>query len=122
MSDIFGLPDYIDPLDLDEQREFSWETFGSPEEHRESGRTGSPVAGVIDHIRKELVEIEEGSDENEWIDVIILAFDGALRDGWTPEQIITGYHSKMAINKARKWPDWRTAEPGKAIEHIRDET
>lgn len=22
---------------------------------------------------------------------------------------------------ARTWPDWRTAEPGKAIEHVRDE-
>ena len=27
---------------------------------------------------------------------------------------------KQTRNEARKWPGWRTAEPGKAIEHVRD--
>lgn len=106
----------IGDFDLLVQRAFSFETFGPP-------RGEQPSAGVIDHIRKELGEIEEDPfDLMEWVDVIILAFDGALRAGHDPAAIIRAYHEKMAINRERDWPDWRTAEPGKAIEHIRDES
>jgi hypothetical protein len=57
---------------------------------------------------------------SEWADIIILAFDGALRAGHTPEHIIAGILSKQRKNEARRWPDWRTATPGKAVEHIRE--
>ncbi len=107
-------PMSIVEFDLERQRDWSWETFGPP-------HGCIPAAGVLDHIRKELAEIEEGtSTENEWVDVIILALDGAMREGWEPLDIIRDYHNKMEINRNRQWPDWRTAEPGKAIEHIRD--
>jgi len=77
---------------------------------------------VIDHIRKELVEIEaDPRDLEEWIDVVTLAFDGAWRAGYTLEEIVLAYQAKQKKNENRKWPDWRTAEPGKAIEHIKDE-
>jgi dATP/dGTP pyrophosphohydrolase len=93
------------------QREWSEATFGP----------GNRDNGVIDHIRKELVEIEESPDDlSEWIDVVILALDGAWRNGFTPEQIADALEAKQAKNERRKWPDWRTAEPGKAIEHIRN--
>lgn len=96
--------------DIQDQIEFSEETFGP----------GTRQQGVIDHIRKELVEVEESrGDLKEWIDVLILAIDGAWRSGATPEDICTAYHLKMAVNKARSWPDWRTADPNQAIEHIR---
>jgi hypothetical protein len=29
--------------------------------------------------------------------------------------------AKQTKNENREWPDWRTAAPGKAIEHIRSE-
>lgn len=29
--------------------------------------------------------------------------------------------AKQTKNEGRQWPDWRTAQPGKAIEHVRDE-
>jgi hypothetical protein len=94
---------------LHHQRAFSERTFGP----------GERTAGVLDHIRKELREIEqEPSDLSEWIDVVILALDGAWRIGASPEEIIAALVAKQAKNEARTWPDWKTAEPGKAIEHL----
>jgi len=85
------------------------------------GPGSSRVDGVIDHIRKELIEIEEAPEDlEEWIDVIILALDGAWRVGYTPEEIGRVLEYKLAKNKSRKWPDWRKAPAGKAIEHIRE--
>lgn len=95
---------------LHRARAFSEKTFGP----------GARTAGVVDHIRKELREIEaDPADVMEWIDVVILAFDGAWRAGWTPEEIVAAIVSKQTKNEARTWPDWRTADPNKAIEHDR---
>lgn len=95
---------------LKHQREWSEATFGP----------GARTAGVIDHIRKELAEIEaDPLDIREWVDVIILAFDGAWRAGWKAEDIVAAIVTKQAKNEARTWPDWRTADPNKAIEHDR---
>jgi hypothetical protein len=75
---------------------------------------------VIDHIRKELAEIEAAPDDlSEWVDVIILAFDGAWRAGYLPQQILDAIAAKQARNEARTWPDWRTAPADQAIEHDR---
>lgn len=102
----------IDAAHLDRQREFSRRTFGP----------GARTKGVLDHIRKELVEIEaDPADLSEWVDVVILAFDGAWRAGWEPQQIIDAIRDKQARNEQRAWPDWRTADPDKAIEHDRSQ-
>lgn len=98
---------------LQRQCEFSFRTFGPPNNNS---------AGVIDHIRKELIEIEDDPlDLYEWIDVVILALDGALRAGYSPAEIVYALEAKQTKNEGRRWPDYRTAEPGKAIEHIRGE-
>lgn len=82
---------------------------------------GDRAAGIVDHIRKELVEIEANpTDIFEWVDVVILALDGAWRAGHSPLAICEALKQKAEKNRNRKWPDWRTAELGKAIEHIRD--
>ena len=95
---------------LQRQREFSERTFGP----------GERSQGVIDHIRKELREIEaEPRKLSEWIDVVILALDGAWRAGHSPEAIQAALVAKQDKNEAREWPDWRTADPNKAIEHVR---
>jgi len=97
---------------LEQQREFSFRTFGPPNNNS---------AGVIDHIRKELIEIEAKPDDlYEWIDVVILALDGALRAGYSPHIVASALVNKQAKNEMRRWPNWRTAEPGKAIEHIKE--
>lgn len=97
---------------LKRQLEWSLKTFGP----------GDRTEGVIDHICKELAEVSaKPGDLEEWIDVVILALDGAWRAGHAPEQIISQLVAKQAKNELRKWPDWRTAEPGKAIEHVKEE-
>lgn len=92
---------------------------------------GERTAGVIDHIRKELREIEQCEDNRseEWVDVVILGLDGltrALRAECpiaTNGTIATLAAEKLALkqdrNERRDWSDWRTADPQKAIEHIR---
>lgn len=94
------------------QRAFSLRTFGPAKR----------TAGIIDHIVKELDEIKavEGKDLDEWIDVIILAIDGAHRMGFTPHEIAYALEAKQLKNEARDWPDWRTVPEDKAIEHVRD--
>jgi len=99
---------------LRRQSEWSARTFGP----------GDRTLGVVDHIHRELAEVV--ADRNagrdtlpEWIDVAILAFDGAWRSGATPEQIAEALAAKQAKNECRSWPDWRTADPDKAIEHDR---
>jgi len=102
----------IDAAHLARQREWSSETFGP----------GTRLLGVLDHIRKEVTEIEaDPSDLGEWVDVLILAFDGAWRAGHEPQAIIDAIKTKQARNEARTWPDWRTADPNKAIEHLAGE-
>jgi len=89
-----------------------------------SGRTFGPGArlkGVLDHIRKEIGEIERApQDVEEWADLILLALDGAWRAGHTPEQIAFAIFDKQAKNEKRQWPAWRASDPDKAIEHVRD--
>lgn len=95
---------------LQRQRDWSGSTFGP----------GPRSQMVVDHIRKELVEIEAApSDLAEWIDVVMLALDGAWRSGATPSEIATALTTKLAVNEERIWPNWRTADPNKAIEHVR---
>ncbi|MDA8151503.1 MAG: DUF550 domain-containing protein [Acidithiobacillus sp.] len=93
------------------QRAFSRDAFGP----------GQRTAGVLDHIRKELIEIEAAPDDlTEWVDVVLLALDGAWRAGHEPEAITRAIADKQRRNQQRTWPDWRTAEEGKAIEHVRE--
>lgn len=103
-------PAIIDAAHLAHQRAWSLRTFGP----------GPRTLGVLDHIGKELDEIRaDPTDLGEWVDVIILAFDGAWRHGWKPQQIIDAIKAKQAKNEARTWPDWRTMSADQAIEHDR---
>lgn len=103
------------------QMAFSHATFGP----------GTRTEGVADHIKKELAEVAEANgSSDEWVDVVILALDGLTRqlaycngERNDPEQVaaiacqmIVG---KQSRNEARDWPDWRTADRDKAIEHVR---
>lgn len=99
----------IDENHLMRQRYWSFTTFGP----------GQRTKGVLDHIRKELIEVEEDPTGMEWVDVIILALDGALRAGREPQAILDAIIAKQATNEARKWPDWRTRSEDEAIEHDR---
>lgn len=106
------------------QMAFSHATFGP----------GVRTQGVIDHIRKELVEVlESGGQSDEWVDVVILALDGLTRQlafcvedtrsdlAQVAEIAVGMILAKQSRNEARTWPDWRTADRNKAIEHVRKE-
>ncbi len=116
-------------VDLEQHllRQMAWShaTFGP----------GQRMDGVIDHIRKELIEvIESDGAADEWVDVVILALDGLTRklafietenyiERRDPEGVAAKACERIKLkqrrNESRTWPDWRTADPGKAIEHIK---
>lgn len=99
----------IHPAALFDQRMWSHETFGP------GFRTG-----VFRHLEKEIKETEaDPTDVSEWADLLILTFDGAMRAGHSPEDIIRAYHFKMAANQERSWPDWRGLPTDQPIEHVR---
>jgi hypothetical protein len=94
---------------LRRQRVFSEKAFGPAFRYK----------GIKKHIEKELDEIErEPFDLEEWIDVVLLALDGAWRSGHTPEQILSMLEFKLTKNEGRDWPDYRTLGEDEAIEHI----
>lgn len=96
---------------LERQMRFSQKIFGP----------GARVNGVLDHMRKELDEVKrEPSSLEEWIDLVILALDGAWRAGFSPEEICKGLVDKQTKNENRQWPDWRELDGETAIEHIRE--
>lgn len=99
----------IDSTHLSRQRVWSEATFGP----------GPRTLGITAHIRKELREIEaDPADLTEWIDVVILALDGAWRTGATPDEIIAALKAKQSRNEGRMWPDWREYDQDEAIEHV----
>lgn len=101
----------IADYNLTHQRVWSERTFGP----------GERTKGVIAHIRSELDEVAAApGDLSEWCDLLILAFDGAMRQGFSGADVIAGYHAKMRENYRRKWPDWRNFSQDEPIEHVRD--
>jgi len=104
-----GRPAVIDAEYLAYQRDWSAATFGP----------GFRL-GVLDHLAKELEEVRaDPLDLGEWVDLVILALDGAWRAGHGPQQIIDAIVAKQARNEARTWPDWRDQPSDRAIEHDR---
>lgn len=92
------------------QIEWSRETFGP----------ALRTKGIIDHIKKELREIEaDPHDLSEWVDVVILAMDGFWRHGGNASDLFSALLAKQKKNMARTWPDWRTMSEDTAIEHDR---
>jgi hypothetical protein len=115
------------------QMAFSRGTFGPGDRQR----------GVIDHCREELDEIEAelekgaaeaGSAEfddaaTEWVDMILLSLDGCWRalqaaapkmpPDRVADEVVYRIKTKQSKNEMRDWPDWRKANPDKAINHTR---
>lgn len=103
------------------QMAFSHATYGP----------GERTKGVVDHIKKELSEVELANGEaSEWVDVVILALDGLTRrlaycngERADPERVAelacSMIVSKQSRNEGRTWPDWRIQSADRAIEHDR---
>jgi hypothetical protein len=81
---------------------------------------GTRTAGILNHIRKEVAEIEARPDDiYEWVDVVILALEGAMRRGVRPEVLAEALQFKQDINAAREWPDASTVPGDQPIEHVK---
>jgi hypothetical protein len=81
---------------------------------------GRQTAGILEHLGKEIAEISAKPDDlTEWVDVMILAFDGYLRHGGTVEGLMRDLEAKQAENFARRWPPAGDGEH--AVEHLRDD-
>ena len=93
---------------LKRQEEWSSRTFGH----------GLRTKGIIQHISKELREIEEKPhDLSEWVDVILLAMDGYWRHGGSPESLMGALQAKQDKNFSRVWP--KQSSEDEAVEHDR---
>ncbi|MEE9923105.1 MAG: DUF550 domain-containing protein [Brucella anthropi] len=100
----------INAVWLEEFISWNFATFGP----------GRRTEGTIDHIRKELIEIETNpTDPKEWADIVLLALNGMARLDLSPEQIIKIIIAKQA---ATSFAGGRTEkrDPLKAVEHIRE--
>ena len=80
---------------LTKKMEWSYKTFGTSERH----------IGVLKHIEKEIEEVRQRpQDVTEWMDIVLLAFDGACRMGFTPDQVVSALIAKQEKNTQRRWP------------------
>ncbi|KKU86986.1 MAG: hypothetical protein UY18_C0050G0014 [Microgenomates group bacterium GW2011_GWF2_47_9] len=94
------------------QRSWSLKTFGPFGPDRNSG--------ILKHLEKEIEEVRKcPSDITEWMDIVILAFHGAMNAGYSPAGIAAALETKQLKNEARVWPDYRTVPAGEPIEHVR---
>ncbi|EHM0779794.1 DUF550 domain-containing protein [Salmonella enterica subsp. enterica serovar Newport] len=84
-----------------EHAEWSDKTFGNI----------GPV-GPLKHLSKEALEAAaEPGDLSEWADMQFLLWDAQRRAGISDEQITQAMIEKLAINKARQWPEPKDGEP-----------
>lgn len=87
---------------------WSAETFG----------TDYPTEAIARHIELELVEIRENpSDLLEWIDVVMLGFEGYWRNGGASVNLTPDLWRKLEICKQRSYPAPVGDEPA---EHVRE--
>lgn len=76
--------------------------------------------GPLDHLKKEIEEVlKDPTDIDEYVDCFFLIIDAARRAGKQPVEFMDACWDKLGKNQTRKWPDWRKADPNKAIEHDR---
>lgn len=84
------------------------------------GEFGVEYAGVLGHLEKEFKEVSaKPSDLEEWVDIVLLALDGASRHaGATGEEFVVALQAKQQKNRARRW--LKSSEDG-VMEHDRSE-
>jgi hypothetical protein len=81
-----------------------------------------PVTGVLEHMRREIAEIEaKPQDRAEWADLLILLIAGADRAGVPLKDVLEAAVLKTHVNKRRKWPDWRTQPEDAPIHHLKEQ-
>ena len=90
---------------LKEQHEWSLKTFGPNQR----------TAGVLEHLQKEVEEVSAQPDDlAEWADCVLLAVDGAMRAGASPEMLATYMRPEVDV------PDMCKTYSGKLHDLKRD--
>ena len=84
------------------------------------GEFGEVYEGVLDHMAKEFKEVtEKPFDLEEWVDIVLLAMDGASRHaGAAGSEFVAALQAKQQKNRARRW--LKSHEDG-VMEHDRSE-
>jgi hypothetical protein len=91
---------------LNQQHSWSNEVFGRTE------NVAARLERLRKHIDSELQEIDEDrTNLEEWVDLMILSMEAALRAGHTPHAIVMALEAKQARNMARQWPQTPENEP-----------
>lgn len=97
-----------------DQYRWSMQTFGP----------GDRTEGLLKHIGKEIEELRAAptpdAQLDEWIDVLLLALDGALRCGVTPLVVSESIEAAQKRNFNRRWPPANLQRLGEPNEHVRD--
>jgi predicted small metal-binding protein len=76
-------------------RDWNFATFGDEKPR---------IKRIVEHIRSELKEVlADPYDILEWVDVMLFAWQGALRTGHSPEAIVLRTREKMKKNEGRRW-------------------
>lgn len=76
------------------------------------------LQGIIHHLEEEIEEVkQEPENLEEWVDVILLGFDGAWRSGHTAREIVEAINQKFKKNQKRQWPGWTTQDRDQKIKH-----
>src|SRR5690242_2810902 len=79
---------------LEDKKRWSYRTFGE----------GYKLEKICKHIEAELVEVRQTpTDLYEWVDLILLALDGALRVAKSPMAVLVAIYKKHQINVDRRW-------------------
>ncbi|MGQ7148340.1 dATP/dGTP pyrophosphohydrolase domain-containing protein, partial [Escherichia sp. SS-MK2] len=66
----------------------------------------------LKHLSKEALEAAAAPDDlSEWADMQFLLWDAQRNAGITDEQITAAMIDKLAVNKARIWPEPKDGEP-----------
>lgn len=79
--------------------------------------------GPLKHLAKEAMEAAAApGDLSEWADMQFLLWDAQRRAGITDEQITQAMIDKLAVNKARQWPEPKDGEPRLHIQADNDTT
>ncbi len=68
--------------------------------------------GPLKHLSKEALETAEAVDDlSEWADMQFLLWDAQRRAGISDDAITQAMIDKLAVNKARSWPEPKDGEP-----------
>jgi len=66
---------------------------------------GPRVEGILKHIESEIEEVRANPEDiREWIDIVILALDGAWRSGHSAEEVVLTLFDKLVEIRTRTYP------------------